>query len=165
MQRKLRDRGGMTLVELLISMALMGFLAAGIAASTTVAAPALDDSLTAAQTSVLADTIYKALSGELRYATVVSVSPTGSDFTYQSPVYGAQVSLFCEMGMVWVNTTTGKFKLLPPGMYSDLTVDLTVTPVLRSGGGAVDSYEADLTVYLPNGNEQQYLYQFYPAIQ
>lgn len=161
MQFKLRDSRGMTLVELLVSLALMGFLAAGVAAGTSVAAPTLDDSLITAQTSVLADTIYKAVSGELRYAT--TVLPAGSGFTYQSPVYGPQSALVCEAGMVWVSTPSGKYILLPPGMYSDLTVRLDITPIY--GSSAVDSYTADLRIYLPNGNEQQYQYQFYPALR
>lgn len=111
MRKKLRDEGGLTLVELLAAVVILILL--GLLLNTGLQAVRTYRAMTAqSEVELLLSTAVDALADDLRYAR--DVSADGIGFTYTSDSYGAGTSLTVdENGQILAN---GK-RVLPTGAY------------------------------------------------
>lgn len=179
MKRKLISRRGLTLPELLVSLALMSLLAAGVSTGISAAAAAQRDSVALSEASLLLDSVTKAVIGELRYATEVNdpsaagavTPPTGytevytSGVDYISAVYGLDTRFYTAtdpagMPRIFVEAGGDDYPILGEGAYSDLGAEI----VSLTYESATKSFLVELAITLPGGARQEYPeFRIYPV--
>lgn len=99
MRKKLRSQRGMTLMEVLCAIAVMGLLTAAIAFALPATASTYKSLTSGSEASVLCSTLSEAVSQELRFASNIrplpgaSFADAGSPFLYDSQRFGPSVQL------------------------------------------------------------------------
>lgn len=186
MIKKLRSRRGVTLTELMVSLALVAILTVGVSSGITAAAVAQRDSVAFSEASLLLDSVTKALIGELRFATDVSVSdalghprpPEGyryddttsfaSSALYLSTVYGLNTRFYTAVengggrSRIFVEAEGASYPLLGEGTYTDLGAKL----VELKYDAATRGFLVELAIELPSGSVQSYPpFWIYPVFQ
>lgn len=181
MKEKLRSRLGLTLTELLVSLAIMALLAAGVSGGIVAAAAAQRDSLALSESLLLLDSVTKAVIGELRYATQVTVStaapiltpPAGytasyvSQADYLSAVYGLNTRFYTAanaegMPRIFVEAGGGDYPILGEGAYSNLGAEIVSLTYEES----TENFLVKLAITLPSGTRQEYPeFRIYPVFQ
>lgn len=176
LRRKLRSRRGMTLAELLVSMALMAFLTAGVGMGVSATGPVLRDSLMLSESQLLLDTMIKTISGELRYATNIvllepgalppeavneasAAFPEGTPFSYSSRAFGENTALYNAQKsngrkQVRVAVDQDGFDLIGSGAYSDLDVQLKQLTYDADEG----SFAVTIQIIFPDATTQEHAY-------
>lgn len=170
MQGKLRSRRGVTLTEMLVSLALLSILAVGVSTGISAAAAAQRDSVALSEASLLLDSVTKVVIGELRYATEVDgsaasaiIPPAGytqgytSPATYLSTVYGLDARFYTAVGpggmpRIFIEAGGVSYPILGEGTYSDLGAELE----LLEYDGGTGCFLVKLAIKLPNGTVQTY---------
>lgn len=174
LRRKLRSQGGMTLAELLVSMALMALLTVGVGVGVSATGPVLKNSLMLSESQLLLDTMVKTISGELRYAAnivpreagaippetegeVDAVFPGGTPFSYSSKAFGENVAIYnAEMSSgrkrVRVVVNDRGFDLIGSGAYSDLDMCLTQLKYDAANG----CFAVTIQIIFPDSTKQEY---------
>ena len=175
--RKLRTRRGVTLMEVLISLALMTILTVGISTGVSATGPVLKNSLTLSESQLLLDTLTKAISGELRYAT--DIEPIGPlnpevtpppvagedytypmDFTYSSKEYGPKARFFnvSKTGggdpRLRLMVMNGGYDFVGNGIYSELGAK--IGSIIYDDATRV--FEVKLTIFFPNATYKEYTF-------
>lgn len=179
MKKKLNTRRGLTLTELLVSLALMAILAAGVTTGLSAAAAAEKDSVALSESSLLLDSVMKAVIGELRYATGVKTAsapipdPPGYTVAYSSPVqylshtYGMDTRFYVlenaeGFSRIYVSTRDGSYALMGEGAYSDMGAGIKSIGY-DAGTGC---FTVVLTITLPDGHTTEYPpLQVYPILR
>lgn len=178
-QNKLRSRHGLTLMEMLLSLALMSLLAVGVSTGISAAAVAQRDSVALSEASLLLDSVTKAVIGELRYAdgvymsSVPPVPPAGyklinySEAAYLSAVYGQGTRFYTvenaqRMPRIFVESEAGDYPILGEGAYSNLGAKIVSLTYDASTG----HFSVKLEITLPSGTRQEYPeFEVYPVFQ
>ena len=130
MRRKLCAKRGMTLMEVLCAIAVMGLLTAAIAFALPATAATYQSLTSGAEAAVLCSTLSEAVAQELRFAANIK-SPSGSfaadggPFVYDSQRFGPGVELtLCDMdGVVCVAAQSAAdaavvYPLISTGAYT-----------------------------------------------
>ena len=170
MEQKLKSRRGMTLTELLVSMAIMALLSVGIATGVSAAGAAQRDNLALSEASLLLDSVTKAVLGELRYARITApaaspapVPPAGyslvydSQIQYLSTVYGLDARFYTAengdgLNRIFVEANGKSYSLLGEGAYTNLGAGIKAL----SYDPVTGRFTVELAVTLPGGREQSY---------
>ncbi|MDO5111468.1 MAG: type II secretion system protein [Clostridia bacterium] len=103
MKKKLRSRRGMTLMEILCAVAVMGLLTAAIAFSLPAVTSTYRNLTSGAEATVLCSTLSEAVAQELRFASNIrsasgAFASDGGAFIYDSQRFGPNVQLtLCDI--------------------------------------------------------------------
>lgn len=127
-KEKLSSRSGFTLTELLLSVAIMGFLFSAIVVGVNSAAHIYRRSVALSDSHTLVSTLSNAVANELRCARNVRVS--NDEISFDSDVFGAGVSITdsSPAGRVMVGTDSRQYELLSDSAYtSGLSASAAVT--------------------------------------
>ncbi len=146
---KLKGRGGFTLIEALISVALLGIFTMGIGVGVSAAAQTMGSSVTVSEAGLLSDTLVKAIRGELRYAR--DIVSGGGTAVYTSQRYGTTATIVDNPNTegnarIYVASDAGYFDLLSEGAYTNLQANVSVTY-----NEAQSTFEVELRIILPGG--------------
>ncbi len=115
MKRKLHDRRGVALTEMLVAIAVLGLLTAAVVTGIYASVPVYQQSVALSEASVLTSTLSQAITDELHFARNITVSGDSVSFTSQN--YGQNVSFGVnENGHVIL----GGMEVIGSGAYSDL---------------------------------------------
>ena len=131
--RKLRSKGGFSLPEVLMAVALLAILAAGSAVASSVIISTRNGMIQTADAQIVGGTVMEAVAGEVRYGLNMTSSVTGGNevITFDSAVFGPGTIFVVEDGRVKTESTvvagtTIKKDLLPASAYSGLDVQVTL---------------------------------------
>ena len=86
--KKLRSRGGFTMVEMLCAVLVLVLASGAMAMEVTFATRTYNDSMATSQAQTLSSTLSTAVKEELRYAEVITAGTDGKNVTYSSLHYG-----------------------------------------------------------------------------
>lgn len=177
-KRKLRSRRGLTLVELLISLALMTILTVGTTTGISATSPVLKKSLMLSESQLLLDTLTKAISGELRYATDIAPATSNAspplkpgethsfpmDFTYSSKEYGPEArfynALSADGAQLRIMVQDGGYDFVGSGVYADLGAKI----VSITYDGANRVFNVELQIIFPDGTEESHTFAVQPVL-
>lgn len=176
-RQKLRSRRGLTLTEVLVSLALTGILAAGISTGVSATGPVLEKSLALSESQLLLDTLVKGISGELRNASDVTVIPAGGEpvppleagqvvtgkasFTYTSAEYGLGAFLYTVENdgggeeRIHIMVNGGGYDFLGSGAYSNLGARLNKLEYDEAG----KTFDVEIEIVFPNGTAQAHQFE------
>lgn len=116
MREKLRDEQGLTLVELLCTVAILILLGLVLNTGLQMAMRSYQDMTAQSEVQMLLSTLSDALADDLRYATDVHTDADGKLQSYSSDSYGiASLKIDSSNGQVMAN---GK-RVLPAGAYGN----------------------------------------------
>lgn len=122
MNRRIKENKGFTFIEMLLSVALLGFLSLVVAAGSTTALNVYREGVGYAESRTLSAVLLMSLENELRYATNLSVDADGNLTEFNSPNYN-KASFLVEDGMVIVEMDTGgnmdRFPIVGEKMYTN----------------------------------------------
>lgn len=142
--RKLKGRGGFSLAEMLVAMAILTMMSMVACMGISTALQDRAKAITVADAQAVASTAAQAVSDQVRYGQIVNVEADYIELT--SSTYGSKVKLCLDGGRLVARNASGdSYALLGEKAYSDLTVDeLTFAPDLS--GGKVKSVDIHLAV-------------------
>lgn len=126
--KKLRSRGGFSLTEVLMAVALLAILAAGSAVASGVIISTRNGMIQTADAQVVGGTVMEAIAGEVRYGLNMT-SDTDGNITFDSAVFGPGTTFGVNTdGRVIVTSviatsgTSTTYDLLPESAYSGLEI-------------------------------------------
>lgn len=176
-KHKLRSRRGLTLTEVLVSLALTGILAAGISTGVSATGPVLEKSLALSESQLLLDSLVKGISGELRYASDVTSTLTGGEpvlsleagqvvtgkagFTYTSAEYGLGAFLYTVENdgggeeRIHIIVSGDGYDFLGSGAYSNLGARLNKLEYDEAN----KIFDVQIEIVFPNGTTQAHEFQ------
>lgn len=96
--RKVSGRRGTTLAEMLVAVLILMFLTLVTAGGTGLAVKTYRTERSGSDSRILANSLFLAMTEELRYATGITVSEDGMAVTYDSRTYGADTVMEIEQG-------------------------------------------------------------------
>lgn len=96
--RKVSGRRGTTLAEMLVAVLILMFLTLVTAGGTGLAVKTYRTQRFSSDSRILANSLFLAMTEELRYATGITVSEDGMAVTYDSRTYGADTVMEIERG-------------------------------------------------------------------
>ena len=123
--KKLRSRGGFSLPEVLMAVALLAILAAGSAVASGVLISTRNGMIQTADAQVVGGTVMESIAGEIRYGLNMTSSVTGADavITFDSAVFGPGTTFGVDPdGHVIATSGTSTYDLLPESAYSSLKI-------------------------------------------
>lgn len=118
MRRKLAERSGLTLVEMLAAVAVMALMGLVLTTGIQLALDSYHDMVAQSETELLLSTLADVLVDDLRYADDVKTDADDKLDSYTSDSYGEQVKLLVDDGKVYAHNDRGnKLRVLPDGAY------------------------------------------------
>ncbi len=128
--KKLRSRGGFSLPEVLLAVALLAILAAGSAVASGVLISTRNGMIQTADAQVVGGTVMESIAGEVRYGLNMTSSGTGEDevITFDSAVFGPGTTFEKKGGRVKAKSEVSvePYDLLPEKAYNGLDVKVTL---------------------------------------
>ena len=120
-RRKLRQRRGATLSELLVALAVMGLATLAVTVGTTSGLKVYRQSVALSDAQTLMSTLSQAIMDDLRFATEITADGSGTVTSYASANYGLTARLVQdkETGRLTVNG----HELVGSGAYAGLQAD------------------------------------------
>lgn len=119
--KKLRSRGGFSLTEVLMAVALLAILAAGSAVASGVIISTRNGMIQTADAQVVGGTVMEAIAGEVRYGLNMT-SDTDDNITFDSAVFGPGTTFGVKDGRVIATSGASTYDLLPESAYSGLEI-------------------------------------------
>ena len=131
--RKLRSRGGFSLTEVLMAVALLAILAAGSAVASGVIISTRNGMIQTADAQVVGGTVMEAIAGEVRYGLNMT-SDTDGNITFDSAVFGPGTTFgvntdgrviatsVIATSVIATSGTSTTYDLLPESAYSGLEI-------------------------------------------
>lgn len=177
MKRKLRSKGGFTLVETLICVALVAFFAVGSATVTTAVMSTRNQMVEAAHSQTLVSTALDTMADELRYAQEIKYKSDGTITSFTSATFGLgshflvpgpaeNMPYIVVENAVREGTGYKRYELLPRSAYTGMiATDVSAKMDLDGDGnptgkatisvtfeGAYGKYSQELVVTLLNAD-------------
>lgn len=121
-RRKLHERRGTTLSEMLVAVAILGLVTLAVSVGVTSSLRVYRDSVALSNAQILVSTISQALLDDLRFARDIEMDGTSGEVVYTSPNYGLGASVKSEDGRI----TVGDYELLGSGAYAGLSAGVDV---------------------------------------
>ncbi len=119
--KKLRSKGGFSLTEVLMAVALLAILAAGSAVASGVIISTRNGMIQTADAQVVGGTVMEAIAGEVRYGLNMT-SDTDGNITFDSAVFGPGTTFSLKDGRVIATSGASTYDLLPESAYSGLKI-------------------------------------------
>ena len=162
--KKLRSRGGFSLPEVLLAVALLAILAAGSAVASGVLISTRNGMIQTADAQVVGGTVMESIAGEVRYGLNMTADASGT-ITFDSAVFGPETTFVVEDGRVKATAPGIDEKaLLSEKAYSGLKIMTTSTEKLfepdgtdmvkitvKVGSGDKELWRGEMTVKPLNG--------------
>lgn len=121
LKKKLSSKGGFTMAELLVSMAIMALVGLAVAVGISTAGRAYTEITMSSEASVLCATLSVEIADELRFAR--DIDTVSGVVTYTSPRFGTDVSVNSADGRISIGTNP----ILSEGAYTNLNAEAGVT--------------------------------------
>lgn len=143
--RKLKNRGGFSLVEMLIAMLILTMMSMVACMGISTAMEDRAKAITVADAQAVASTAAQALGDQIRYGRINAVESDHVELT--SSTYGSKVKLRLEDGRLVAENAAGvQYALLGEKAYSGLRVDALTFAGHETEPGVVDWVDISLTV-------------------
>lgn len=118
MRRKLAERSGLTLVEMLAAVAVLALLGLVLSAGMQMAMDSYHSMVAQSETELLLSTLADTLADDLHYAEAVKTDGDGNLYSYYSDSYGENTQLSVnEDGAVYASSGGKDMRVLPDGAY------------------------------------------------
>lgn len=117
MRRKLAERSGLTLVEMLAAVAVLALLGLVLSAGMQMAMDSYHSMVAQSETELLLSTLADTLADDLRYAEAVKTYSGGKLDSYYSDSYGENTQLSVKDGEVYASSGGKDMRVLPDGAY------------------------------------------------
>ena len=121
MKKKLRSRRGLTIVELTVTILLLGVMSIGVAAGVSSSLYVYRESTLLSDAETLCDTLTEVVMDELRFA--CRIDTEGDPPSFESKTYGYGVRLAAN-GDGYLGIQGTDILLLQRGAYTGLTADI-----------------------------------------
>ena len=115
-RRKLRERRGITLSEMLVALAILGLVCLAVAGGLSASLGIYRDSVALSDAQTLASTLTQALMDDLRFARDFQTD-AGGGLSYTSPSYGEGATVGQSEGHITIHG----YELVGSGAYAGLT--------------------------------------------
>lgn len=136
MSKKLRDKQGLTLVEMLCAIAILLLLGLMMNTGMRMAVRSYQDAVAQSEAHLLLSTLSDALADDLRYARDVAAGADGTLLSYSSDSYNSGGRASLEVGESGQVTAGGK-RVLPSGAYGNgayVVKSMQITYKSQAGG-------------------------------
>ncbi len=127
MRKKLKDSGGLTLVEMLCAVLILILLSLMLNTGLHMAVNSYQSITAESETQLLLCTLADAVSDELRYAHDITTGADGSLISYN----GVSFTLSDSNQLYLTDSEGGSKRLLPPGAYRHGTYALPALPEIK----------------------------------
>lgn len=117
MRRKLAERSGLTLVEMLAAVAVLALLGLVLSAGMQMAMDSYHSMVAQSETELLLSTLADTLADDLRYAEAVKTDGDENLVSYYSDSYGENTQLSVKDDKVYASSGGKDMRVLPDGAY------------------------------------------------
>jgi|GEM_PF-4851294 len=148
--KKLKNKKGFTLVEMLASLVLLGFVVLIVGGGANVAMKTYKESISYSESNTLASTLMFSIENEVRYAS--AINETNNEISsFTSPDYGNGASFKIDNGKLKIATNSNSFSVVGDKAYTN---GLAVESIkLEKGEKTTKGQIIDITLKLSGGTQ------------